>query len=59
VLLIKKLGGGVRPFINYKRVNNIIFKSQYLFLLIEETLDAIYYTKIFKKFNIIAAFNRI
>ncbi|EGZ69829.1 hypothetical protein NEUTE2DRAFT_30522, partial [Neurospora tetrasperma FGSC 2509] len=59
ILLIKKPGGSVYIYINYYSINNIILKIRYLLLLIKETLDAIYYIKIFTKFNIITAFNRI
>ncbi|EGO61131.1 hypothetical protein NEUTE1DRAFT_36851, partial [Neurospora tetrasperma FGSC 2508] len=59
VLLVKKLGSRIRVYINYRRINNITLKSRYLLLLIKETLDVIYYTKIFIKFDVIAAFNYI
>ena len=59
MLFVKKPGSGVRVCIDYKGINNIIFKSQYLFPLIKEIFDIIYYIKIFIKFNIIITFNYI
>ncbi|EGZ77672.1 hypothetical protein NEUTE2DRAFT_54747, partial [Neurospora tetrasperma FGSC 2509] len=45
VLLVKKLGGGIRICIDYRGINNISLKNKYLLLLIKETLDAIYRIK--------------
>ncbi|EGO52628.1 hypothetical protein NEUTE1DRAFT_52623, partial [Neurospora tetrasperma FGSC 2508] len=59
VLFVKKLGGRICIYINYRSINNITFKFRYPLLLIKETLNIIYYTKIFIKFNIIIAINRI
>ncbi|EGO55506.1 hypothetical protein NEUTE1DRAFT_47326, partial [Neurospora tetrasperma FGSC 2508] len=41
VLLVRKLGGGVRICVNYRGINNISLKNTYLLLLIKEILDAI------------------
>ena len=38
ILLAKKLGGGIRFYINYKRLNTITIKNQYPILLIYKTL---------------------
>ena len=38
ILLTKKLGGGIQFYINYKGLNTIIIKNQYLVLLIYKTL---------------------
>ncbi|EGO57817.1 hypothetical protein NEUTE1DRAFT_42835, partial [Neurospora tetrasperma FGSC 2508] len=59
ILFVKKLGSSVRIYINYRGINNITFKSHYLLPFIKKTLNAIYYIKVFIKFNIIIAFNRI
>ncbi len=59
LLLIAKPGGGVRIYYDYRRLNNITVKNQYLLLLIHETFNALYSTKFYTKFNIIAVFNRI
>ncbi|KHE80978.1 hypothetical protein GE21DRAFT_1216967, partial [Neurospora crassa] len=45
ILLVKKLGGGVKIYINYRRINKILLKNRYLLLLINEILDAIYRAK--------------
>ncbi|EGO52846.1 hypothetical protein NEUTE1DRAFT_53402, partial [Neurospora tetrasperma FGSC 2508] len=45
ILLVRKLGGGIRIYINYKSINNISFKNKYPLLLIKEMLDAIYQAK--------------
>ena len=59
ILLIKKPGGGVYIYVNYRGINNITFKIRYLLLFIKEILNIIYKIKIFIKLNIISAFNRI
>ena len=59
VMLVKKLGGGVRICVDYRGINNIILKTKYFLLFIKETLDVIYKVKIFIKLDVIAAFNKI
>ena len=39
VLLVKKPGGGIRFYVNYRGLNNITIKNRYPLLLIRETLD--------------------
>jgi len=38
ILLTKKLGGGIRFYVNYKGLNAITIKNQYLVPLIRKTL---------------------
>jgi hypothetical protein len=38
VLLVRKLGGGVRFCVNYRGLNELSVKDRYLLLLIRETL---------------------
>jgi hypothetical protein len=38
VLLIRKPGGGVRFYVNYRGLNELSVKDRYLLLLIRETL---------------------
>ena len=38
IFLIKKLGGGIQFYINYRGLNTIIIKNQYPILLIYKTL---------------------
>ncbi len=59
IFLVYKLERGIYIYIDYKDLNNIIVKNRYLILLIYETFDALYYIKIYTKFNIIMAFNRL
>ena len=44
---------------NYKELNNVTIKNQYLLPLIRKTLDALYGAKFYTKLDVIAAFNRI
>ncbi|EGO59254.1 hypothetical protein NEUTE1DRAFT_40256, partial [Neurospora tetrasperma FGSC 2508] len=46
ILLIKKPNNGVRIYIDYYNINNIILKIYYPLLLIKETFDTIYRIKI-------------
>lgn len=59
VILVKKLGGGLRFYVDYRSLNNIIVKNRYPILLIRETLDRLYRARRYTKLDIIAAFNRI
>ncbi|EGO53410.1 hypothetical protein NEUTE1DRAFT_53762, partial [Neurospora tetrasperma FGSC 2508] len=45
ILLIYKLGNGVRIYVDYKGINNISLKNRYLLLLIKEILNTIYRAK--------------
>ncbi|EGO53545.1 hypothetical protein NEUTE1DRAFT_50873, partial [Neurospora tetrasperma FGSC 2508] len=45
ILLVRKLGSGVRICVNYRGINNISLKNKYLLLLIKEILDVIYRVK--------------
>jgi hypothetical protein len=59
LLLAAKLGGGVRICYNYRGLNNVTVKNQYLLPLIRKTLNALYGAKFYTKLNIITTFNRI
>ena len=59
VLFVKKLGGGLRFYIDYRKLNSITIKNRYPLPLIRKILDRLYYTKVYSKIDIIAAFNRI
>ena len=56
---MKKLGRGLRFYIDYRVLNNILIKSRYPLLLILKTLNKLSKTVIFIKLDIILAFNRI
>jgi hypothetical protein len=59
VLLVRKLGGGLRFCVDYRGLNDVTIKNRYPIPLIRETLDKLARAKFFSKFNIIAAFNEI
>ena len=59
IMFVKKPGGGLRFYIDYRALNNILIKSRYPLPLILETLNKLSKTVIFIKLNIISAFNRI
>ncbi|KAL0470937.1 hypothetical protein QR685DRAFT_440801, partial [Neurospora intermedia] len=45
MLLIKKLSGSIKTYINYKSINNTFLNNRYLLLLTKETLNTIYKVK--------------
>jgi hypothetical protein len=59
VLLVKKPSRGLRFYVNYRGLNNIIIKNRYPIPLIREILNRLYKAKRYTKLDIIAAFNRI
>ena len=59
VLLVKKLGGGIRFCVDYRGLNDITVKNRYPLPLIRETLDRLSQAKYYTKLDIIAAFNRM
>jgi hypothetical protein len=58
-MFVKKLGGGIRFYIDYCLFNAIIKKDRYLILLIKETMANIVGYRIITKLHIWKAFNRI
>lgn len=59
ILLVRKPGGGIRVCVDYRALNEITIKNRYPIPLISETLDRLSKARIFSKFDIIHAFNRI
>ena len=59
VLFVKKPGGGLRFYVNYRGLNRITKKDRYLLPLIYETLRNISKAKWFTKLNVIAVFYKI
>ena len=59
VLIVKKLDRGLRIYINYRALNALTIRNRNTPPLIKETLLKLYTTKIYSKFNIITAFNKI
>ena len=56
---MKKLKKGLRFYIDYRVLNNILVKNKYFLLLILKTLNKLNKAVIFIKLDIILAFNRI
>src|SRR5947207_1942298 len=59
VLFAKKPGGGWRFCVDYRKLNAITKKDQYLIPLIEETLARLSKARIFTKLDVRHAFNHI
>lgn len=57
VFFAKKLTGGLCFCVNYQQLNSITIKNCYLLPLIKETLERVWKAKIFRKIDIITAFN--
>ena len=59
VLIVKKLDRGLRIYIDYRVLNILTIKNRNTPPLIRETMAKLYTAKVFIKFNIIIAFNKI
>jgi len=59
VLFVKKPGGGLRFYVNYRGLNRIMKKDYYLLPLIYEILQNISKVKWFTKLNVISAFYKL
>ena len=59
ILFVKKLKGGLRFYIDYKRLNRVIKKDRYLLPLIYKTLRNINKAKQFMKLDVIATFYKL
>jgi hypothetical protein len=59
VLLVRKPGGGIRFYIDYRGLNELTVKDRYLLPLIRETLRNISRARWFTKLDVIAAFHKI
>ncbi len=59
VLFVRKLGGGLRFYMDYRGLNKITRKDRYPLPLIYETLQNIGKAKWFTKLDIISAFHKI
>ena len=59
MLFIKKPGGGLRFYVDYRGLNAVTVKNRYPLPLILETLNRLSRAKIFTKLDIISAFNRL
>jgi len=59
ILFIRKQNGGLRLYINYRGLNEIMKKDRYPLPLINETITRVIKAKFFTKFNIEATFNNL
>ena len=59
VLIVKKPDSGLRVYIDYRALNTLTIKNRNAPPLIRETLAKLYTTRLYSKFDIIAAFNEI
>ena len=59
MLFIKKSGGSLRFYVDYRSLNAVTIKNRYPLPLILETLNRLSRAKIFTKLDIISAFNRL
>ena len=59
ILFVRKADGRLCLCIDFRNLNQIICKDQYLLPLIDELLGRISCTRIFKKLDICQAFNQI
>jgi hypothetical protein len=59
VLFVKKPGGGLRLYMDYRALNEVSVKDRYPLPLIKETLNNLEGMKYFIKINIISAFNNV
>jgi transposase InsO family protein len=59
VLLVRKPGGGLRVCVDYRALNAITIKNRYPIPQMRETLNRLCKAKIFSKFDVVAAFNRL
>ena len=59
VLLVRKPGGGVRFYVDYRGLNKITVKDRYPLPLIKKTLRNISQARWFTKLDVIAAFHKI
>ena len=59
VLFVKKPGGGLRFYVDYRALNKITRKDRYPLPLIQEMLSSISKAKWFTKLDVIAAFYKL
>ncbi len=59
ILFVLKLNESLRLCVNYRALNNITIKNNYLLSLISELQDRLQKAQWFTKFNILKAFNQI
>ena len=58
-ILVKKPGGGLRFYVDYRALNAITIKNRYPIPQIRETLDRLCKARFYTKLDVISAFNNI
>ena len=59
IILVKKLGGGLRFYVEYRALNAIIIKNRYPIPRMKDILSRLSKAKYYTKLDIIAAFNKL
>jgi hypothetical protein len=59
VFASKKDGGGLRPCVDYRRLNDITKKNRYPLPRIDELQDRLLGARVFSKLDVLEAFNRV
>jgi Reverse transcriptase (RNA-dependent DNA polymerase) len=59
VIFVKKPGGGLRFYVDYRALNAVTVKNRYPIPLIQETLNQLSKARIYTKLDIIYAFNHL
>ena len=59
VLIVKKLDRNLRVCVDYRALNSLTIKNRNILPLIREILSRLCKAKVYSKFDIIAAFNKI
>ena len=59
ILFYKKPDGSLCLCVNYRGLNNIIIKNQYLFVLVSESLDCLGHAKQFTQLDLTSAYHRM
>jgi hypothetical protein len=59
VLLVRKPGGGIRVYVDYRALNALTIKDRYPIPLIKETLKRLLKSRYYTKLDIVTAFNNL
>ena len=59
ILLVKKPGGSIRVYVDYRALNALTVKDRYPISLIKETLERLSKAKFYTKLDIIVVFNNL
>ena len=59
VLFIRKASSGLRLYVNYRKLNDLIVKDRTSIPLTSEGFDRLSRAKVFTKVDVIAVFNKI